>query len=140
MRTILTYGTFDLFHFGHLELLRRARALGDRLIVGVSTDEFNEREKGKRTFFPYAERAAIVRAVRYVDEVIPETRWEQKVDDVIRFKVDVFVIGSDWTGRFDALLGGHCRIVYLPRTEGISSSGIKRALYESSKRQETRET
>jgi len=120
---VLTYGTFDLFHIGHLRLLERLRALGGHLTVAVSTDEFNAL-KGKRSIVPYADRAALVAACRYVDEVIPENHWEQKRDDVIRLGIDVFGMGGDWEGRFDEL-GDVCKVVYLPRTEGISSTAIK---------------
>jgi glycerol-3-phosphate cytidylyltransferase len=124
MKKVITYGTFDLFHFGHLEILRRARALGDSLIVAVSTDEFNWNEKRKKCVYPYAHRAAIVGAIQYVDEVIPETCWDQKLTDVARYGVDIFVMGSDWTGKFD-FLQDVCEVVYLPRTEGISSTEVK---------------
>lgn len=126
MKTILTYGTFDLFHAGHLHLLQRLRALGDRLIVGVSTDEFNEL-KGKKTVVPFSDRIEIVRALRYVDLAFPETRWEQKADDIRQHKVSVFGMGSDWEGRFDDLKA-YCEVVYLPRTEGISSTDIRKTL------------
>lgn len=126
MKTVLTYGTFDLFHIGHVRLLERLAALGDRLIVGVSTDEFN-REKGKQCLIPYEQRAEIVRAMKHVDLVIPESRWEQKADDIIAHKVDIFAMGSDWEGKFDALKE-YCEVVYLPRTEGISTTEIKSLL------------
>ena len=128
MRKVLTYGTFDLFHYGHLELLRRARELGDHLTVAISTDEFNLKEKNKVCVFSYKERAAIVEAIKYVDVVIPETNWEQKVLDVEKYNVDVFVIGDDWKGKFDDILKGKCEIVYLPRTKGVSSTAIKTTL------------
>ena len=127
MRKIITYGTFDLFHFGHLEILRRAKELGDYLIVAVSTDEFNWDDKKKRCVYPYAERAAIVAAMDYVDEVIPETSWGQKESDVKQYGVDVFVMGDDWDGRFD-FLSPLCEVVYLPRTAGISSTEVKIAV------------
>jgi glycerol-3-phosphate cytidylyltransferase len=123
MKRVLTYGTFDLFHIGHIRLLERARALGDSLIVGLSTDEFNL-TKGKKSVFSYPERYAIVTAIRHVDKVIPEDNWEQKLDDVIAHKIDVFVIGDDWEGKFD-FLTPHCQVVYLPRTSGISTTYIK---------------
>lgn len=125
-KTVITYGTFDMFHIGHLNLLRRLAVLGDRLIVAVSTDEFNQ-GKGKQTLIPFAQRAEIVRSIRYVDEVIPETRWEQKLDDVQHYGVKTFAIGDDWAGHFDFLLP-YCEVVYLPRTEGISTSGLKSSL------------
>lgn len=123
---VLTYGTFDLFHVGHLNLLERLSRMGERLIVGVSTDEFNER-KGKHTVIPYAERSRLVGAIRCVDRVIPETSWEQKRADIQRFHVTTFGIGADWTGRFDDL-SDLCKVVYLPRTEGISTTALKSAL------------
>lgn len=126
MKTVLTYGTFDLFHIGHVRLLERLAGLGDRLIVGVSTDEFNQ-QKGKQCLIPYDQRAEIVRAIKYVDLVIPEESWDQKKRDIIEHKVDVFAMGSDWEGRFDDLKA-HCEVVYLPRTEGISTTEIKSLL------------
>jgi glycerol-3-phosphate cytidylyltransferase len=130
MRRVITYGTFDLFHFGHLEILRRAKENGDFLIVAVSTDEFNWNEKKKKCVYPYSHRAAIVDAIQYVDCVIPETCWEQKVDDVIRLQADVFVMGTDWEGKFD-FLKEHCEVVYLPRTDGISSTEVKENVKEN---------
>ncbi|PKO89322.1 MAG: glycerol-3-phosphate cytidiltransferase [Betaproteobacteria bacterium HGW-Betaproteobacteria-12] len=125
-KTVLTYGTFDLFHIGHLSLLQRLRALGDRLIVGVSTDEFNE-IKGKKTVVPFSDRIEIVGALRCVDLAIPEENWEQKVGDIQRHNIAVFGMGSDWEGRFDELKL-HCEVVYLPRTEGVSSTHIRKTL------------
>ncbi|WP_348533101.1 adenylyltransferase/cytidyltransferase family protein [Halomonas sp. 11-S5] len=124
--TVITYGTFDMFHIGHLNLLRRLEALGDRLIVAVSTDEFNA-AKGKRTMIPFEQRAEIVRSIRFVDEVIPEASWDQKLDDVKRHSVNTFAIGDDWKGRFD-FLAPHCKVVYLPRTDGVSTTELKRSL------------
>ncbi len=124
--TVITYGTFDLFHVGHLRLLKRARALGDRLIVGVSTDEFNA-QKGKKTIIPFEQRAEIVASIRYVDEVIPEKNWEQKADDIRRYQVDILVMGEDWKGKFDHLQN-LCKVVYLPRTQGVSSTQLKSSL------------
>lgn len=126
MRTVITYGTFDLLHIGHLNLLKRARELGERLVVGVSTDEFNEL-KGKATLMPFEHRAEMVRGIRYVDEVIPEVNWEQKADDIRKHNADVFVMGSDWEGKFD-FLKNICEVVYLPRTANISSSELKNAV------------
>ena len=123
MKRVITYGTFDLFHYGHLRLLKRAKAMGDYLIVTVSTDEFN-RIKNKRCVYPYAERAAIVSAIKYVDEVIPEETWEQKASDIIKHQVDIFVIGDDWQGEFD-FLKEYCQVHYLERTPNISSTEIK---------------
>ena len=126
MTTILTYGTFDLFHIGHVQILERAAALGDRLCVGVSSDAFNS-TKGKRCIMPYDNRAAIVRAMRCVDEVFPEHHWEQKREDIDRCGADVLVMGDDWTGKFDDLKDV-CDVQYLPRTEGISTTDIKKTL------------
>lgn len=126
MKKVITYGTFDLLHVGHVHLLRRARELGDHLTVAVSTDRFNE-GKGKKTILPFAERLEIVRSLRDVDEVIPESSWEQKADDVRRLQIDVFAIGDDWAGKFD-FLKPLCQVVYLPRTPGVSSSRLKAEL------------
>ncbi|WP_343208477.1 glycerol-3-phosphate cytidylyltransferase [Anaerolentibacter hominis] len=123
MKKVITYGTFDLFHVGHVNILRRAKALGDYLIVAISTDEFNA-IKNKKAYYSYEERKQILEACRYVDEVIPENNWEQKIDDVKNNNVDIFVMGDDWTGKFD-FLQDYCEVVYLPRTEGISSTKIK---------------
>ena len=125
-KTIITYGTFDLFHIGHLKLLQRLKSLGDNLIVAVSTDEFNE-IKGKRTIIPYAQRAEIVENIKCVDMVIPENDWEQKIKDVIKHNVDTFAIGNDWEGKFN-FLEEHCEVVYLDRTDGISSTQLKNTL------------
>lgn len=129
MKKVITYGTYDLFHVGHLNMLKRAKELGDYLIVAVSSDEFNL-QKGKKCFIKDADRMAIVEAIRYVDEVIPETSWDQKVEDVKKYGVDVFVIGDDWKGKFD-FLKEYCEVVYLPRTDGISTTEIKQGLKES---------
>ncbi|HDP68684.1 MAG TPA: glycerol-3-phosphate cytidylyltransferase [Candidatus Marinimicrobia bacterium] len=123
MKKVLTYGTFDLFHYGHLRLLERAKALGDYLIVAVSTDEFNA-VKGKKCTYPYEHRAKIVAAIKYVDEVIPETRWEQKIEDVKKHGIDVFVMGDDWEGKFD-FLKEYCEVFYLERTKNISTTALK---------------
>lgn len=131
MKTVITYGTFDLFHIGHLNLLKRAKEMGDYLIVAVSSDEFNA-IKGKKCEIPDKERMAIVEAIRYVDKVIPETCWEQKSLDVEKYDVDVFVIGEDWKGKFD-FLKEQCEVVYLPRTEGISTTDIKKQLASKAK-------
>jgi glycerol-3-phosphate cytidylyltransferase len=120
---ILPYGTFDLFHIGHLRLLERLRALGTHLTVGVSTDEFNER-KGKMSIIPFEDRAAIVAACRFVDAVIPEHSWDQKPSDIARLDVQIFGMGHDWEGRFDDLQS-LCQVVYLPRTDGISSTALR---------------
>lgn len=119
----LTYGTYDLFHIGHVRLFERIKQRYDRLIVAVSTDEFNAL-KGKRSVVPFADRAAMVRACRYVDEVIAEQDWAQKAGDVLAYGADAVVMGSDWAGRFDELKS-LCEVVYLPRTEGVSSTDLK---------------
>jgi glycerol-3-phosphate cytidylyltransferase len=125
-RKVITYGTFDLFHIGHLNLLRRLKALGDYLIVGVSTDAFNE-GKGKKTIIPYEDRAEIVSSVKCVDLIIPEMRWDQKIGDILEYGVSIFGMGHDWEGKFDEL-SKYCEVVYLPRTDGVSSSQIKAIL------------
>ena len=127
MRKVIKSGTYDLMQYGHINLLRRARALGDYLIVALSTDEFN-RGKGKECYFSYEERKALVESIRYVDLVIPETCWEQKIEDVKEFKVDTFVMGDDWKGKFD-FLKDYCEVVYLPRTPEISTTKIKQDLF-----------
>ena len=127
MRKVITYGTFDLLHAGHINLLRRAKELGDYLIVVVSTDEFNWNEKQKKCYFSNEERKKLVEAVRYVDLVIPEENWDQKISDVKEYHVDTFVMGDDWKGKFD-FLKDYCEVVYLPRTEGISTTKIKQDL------------
>lgn len=126
MKTVITYGTFDLLHIGHIELLKRARCLGDRLIVALSTDDFNK-QKGKESYYSYEIRKQMLEAIKYVDVVIPETCWEQKVQDVKNWDVDIFVIGDDWQGKFD-FLKEYCGVLYLPRTEGISTTKIKEDL------------
>ena len=128
MKRVLTYGTFDLLHYGHINLLRRAKALGDYLIVALSTDEFNE-EKGKKAYHNYETRKKMLEAIRYVDLVIPEKSWEQKIDDVKEYRVDVTVMGGDWIGsdKFE-YLQDYCELVFLPRTEGISTTKIKKEL------------
>ncbi|MEN8123383.1 MAG: glycerol-3-phosphate cytidylyltransferase [Bacteroidota bacterium] len=123
MTRIITYGTFDLLHIGHIRLLKRARELGDFLIVGLSTDEFNA-EKHKTSFMRYEVRKELLEAIRYVDLVIPEKNWEQKKDDILQHKVDIFVMGDDWKGKFD-FLNEFCEVLYLPRTQDISSSALK---------------
>lgn len=127
-RRVLTYGTFDYLHIGHINLLERARALGDYLVVGLSTDEFNLK-KHKQSHSSFEDRRAILEAIRFVDLVIPEVTWEQKVADVRAHDIDVFVMGNDWQGEFD-FLSEHCEVVYLPRTQNISSTIIKRGLRE----------
>jgi glycerol-3-phosphate cytidylyltransferase len=127
MKRVITYGTFDLLHYGHINLLRRAKQLGDYLVVCLSTDDFNSREKNKETYFGYNERKQLLEAIRYVDLVVPEESWEQKETDVIKYHIDIFVMGDDWTGKFD-FLKDKCEIVYLPRTEEISTTKIKEEL------------
>ncbi|MDO4851333.1 MAG: glycerol-3-phosphate cytidylyltransferase [Actinomycetota bacterium] len=128
MRRVLTYGTFDLLHYGHVRLLQRAAALGDYLIVALSTDEFNA-GKGKASFYSYGIRKEMLESIRYVDLVIPEESWEQKLDDVMRYDVDVVVMGADWedSPRFD-YLKDYCKLVFLARTEGISTTDVKARL------------
>ena len=128
MKKVITYGTYDLLHVGHIHLLRRARELGDYLIVVGSSDEVNA-IKGKKAYYSFEDRKKILEAIRYVDEVLPEYTWEQKIDDVVNNHVDVFVMGDDWTGKFD-FLKEYCEVVYLPRTEGISTTKIKQDLFD----------
>lgn len=124
---VLTYGTFDLFHWGHVELLRRCSELGAELFVGVSTDDFNL-QKGKESIFSFNERMSIVASSRYVDHVFPEHSWEQKISDIEKFGIDLFVMGSDWRNKFD-YLSSYCRVVYLERTPEISSSSLREGIY-----------
>lgn len=130
MKTVITYGTFDLMHYGHIEILRRAHELtdGGKLIVAVSSDEFNAL-KGKKSHMSFEKRKRFVEAIRYVDEVIPEENWEQKKTDVKKYNVDIFVMGNDWEGKFDELKE-LCQVVYLERTPSISSTAIKRIIAE----------
>lgn len=129
MRKVITYGTYDLLHYGHIMLIKRAKSIGDYLIVGLSTDEFNY-EKGKRSYFSYEKRKVILESIQYIDEVIPEKNWKQKVNDIKERNIDVFVIGDDWKGKFD-YLNEYCEVIYLPRTEGISTSLIKEEISKS---------
>lgn len=128
MKRVLTYGTYDLLHYGHIRLLKRARQMGDYLIVAISTDEFNA-IKGKKAYHDFKTRKEMLEAVRYVDLVIPEENWEQKINDVTKYEVDVVVMGSDWVDneKFEALRD-YCDVVYLDRTEGVSTSKIKKEL------------
>jgi len=128
VKRVLTYGTFDLLHHGHIRILQRAKDLGDYLVVAVSTDEFNE-GKGKKAFHDYQTRKEIVEAIRYVDLVIPEYSWDQKIDDIQKYSIDIVVMGDDWadSDRFD-YLKEHCELIFLPRTDGISTTGIKEDL------------
>lgn len=130
MRRVITYGTFDLLHYGHIHLLRRAKEYGDYLIVALSTDEFNLAEKNKKSFFTCDQRKQLLEAIRYVDLVIPEERWDQKLSDVKEYHVNTFVIGDDWKGKFD-YLKDVCNVVYLSRTPEISTTQIKTQLHES---------
>ena len=126
MKKVITYGTFDLFHVGHLNILKRAKELGDYLIVAVSSDKFNE-GKGKKSYHSVQDRVKILEAIKYVDEVILEESWDQKIVDVREKNIDVFVMGDDWKGKFD-FLKEYCEVVYLPRTDGISTTKIKNDL------------
>lgn len=123
MKTVITYGTYDLLHVGHVNLLKRARDMGDRLILGLSTDEFNM-GKNKEATASYDQRKKILECIRYVDLVIPESSWEQKKQDILDYNVDIFVMGDDWSGKFDHLRE-HCEVIYLPRTPEISTTKIK---------------
>ena len=127
MKRVITYGTFDLLHYGHINLLQRAKQYGDYLIVALSTDEFNWNEKQKKCYFTYEERRRLLEAIRYVDLVIPEENWKQKVTDVQEYYIDTFVMGDDWKGKFD-FLKEYCDVVYLPRTPEISTTRIKKDL------------
>lgn len=127
MKKVITYGTYDLLHIGHINLLKRAKEMGDYLLVVLSTDEFNT-IKHKTSYHSYEDRKAILEAIRYVDEVIPENTWEQKIKDVQENNIDIFVMGHDWEGQFD-FLKEYCEVVYLPRTVGISTSKIKQDLH-----------
>lgn len=127
MKRVITYGTFDLLHYGHIELLKRAKEMGDYLVVALSTDEFNWSSKQKKSYFSYDKRKQLLEAIRYVDLVIPEENWEQKVTDMQKYHIDTFVMGDDWKGKFD-YLSKEVNVVYLPRTPEISTSKIKRDL------------
>jgi len=124
MKRVITYGTFDTLHFGHIRLLKRARELGDYLIVGLSTDDFNAKKK-KEAYHSWEERKLLLESLRYVDLVIPESSWEQKVDDIKLYQVDIFTMGDDWKGRFDSL-NDLCQVVYLSRTQNISSTEMRK--------------
>lgn len=125
MKRVITYGTFDLLHYGHINLLRRAKELGDYLIVALSTDEFNWNQKKKKCYFSYEQRKQLVESIRYVDLVIPEESWEQKRSDIHEYHIDTFVIGNDWEGKFDFLKEEGAEVVYLERTPDISTTTIK---------------
>lgn len=131
MKRIITYGTFDLLHYGHINLLRRAKALGDYLIVAISSDEFNRNEKHKKCYFSFEQRKLLVESIRYVDFVISENNWSQKRRDMHEYHIDTFVMGDDWIGKFDYLQEEGVKVVYLPRTPEISSSKIKKDLYDA---------
>lgn len=126
MKTVITYGTFDILHVGHINLLRRARALGDRLVVGLSTDGFNQ-GKHKSSLLNFENRKVVLESIRYVDEVFAEDSWEQKVNDIACYKADIFVMGDDWAGKFD-FLKEFCEVLYLPRTPEVSTTQIKESL------------
>ena len=123
MKRVITYGTFDVLHYGHINLLKRAKALGDYLIVALSTDEFNN-IKHKQSFYTYEQRKLLLEACRYVDLIIPENTWEQKIDDIKKYQADIFVMGDDWKGKFD-FLKDFCEVVYLPRTPDVCSTNTK---------------
>ena len=127
VKRVITYGTFDMLHYGHINILRRAKEMGDYLVVVLSTDEFNWNSKQKKCYFTYEQRKQVLEAIRYVDLVIPENNWDQKISDVQDYKIDTLVMGSDWEGKFD-FLKDYCEVVYLPRTEGISTTQIKEDL------------
>ena len=129
MKRVITYGTFDLLHYGHINLLRRAKQLGDYLIVALSTDEFNSDKKNKVCYFSYEERKKLLESIRYVDLVIPEENWEQKRTDIPLYHIDTMVMGDDWEGKFD-YLSDLCEVVYLPRTKEIYTTKIKEDLHK----------
>lgn len=124
MKKVLTYGTFDILHYGHINLLKRAKELGDYLVVALSTDEFNK-IKNKQSYYTYEQRKTLLEAVKYVDLIIPENNWEQKISDIKNHDIDIFTMGDDWTGKFD-FLKEYCEIVYLPRTPEVSSTQTKK--------------
>jgi len=126
MKRVITYGTFDILHIGHINILKKAKALGDELIVGLSSDEFNS-QKHKSSLLNYDNRKAVLESIRYVDMVIPETNWEQKILDIQKYNIDIFVMGDDWRGKFD-FLKDYCQVIYLSRTDGISTTQIKEEL------------
>lgn len=131
MRRIITYGTFDLLHYGHINLLRRAKERGDYLIVALSTDEFNLRDKNKKTYFSFEKRKQLLEAIRYVDLVIPEDNWDQKPSDIALYQADEFVMGDDWAGKFDYLADEtSAEVFYLPRTQEVSTTQIKKDLHD----------
>ncbi|MFI3379736.1 glycerol-3-phosphate cytidylyltransferase [Mammaliicoccus sciuri] len=127
MKRVITYGTYDLLHYGHIELLRRAKEYGDYLVVALSTDEF-DKIKNKKSYYNYSQRKMMLESIRFVDLVIPENDWSQKIDDVKNYEIDTFIMGHDWEGEFD-FLKEYCEVVYIKRTEGISTTKIKNELY-----------
>ena len=127
MKKVITYGTFDLLHYGHINLLKRAKQMGDYLVVCLSTDEFNKNSKNKECYFSYEIRKQLLESIRYVDLVIPENNWDQKIDDIKEFGINTFVMGDDWKGKFD-FLKDYCEVIYLPRTKEISTTKIKKDL------------
>lgn len=133
-KIVITYGTFDMFHVGHLRLLKRAKQLGDKLIVALSSDEFNLKEKNKVTAIPFHDRKEILESIIYVDEVIPENSWEQKIKDITDHNISIFVMGDDWKGKFD-FLNDFCEVIYLNRTKNISSTDIKLHIKSNSRQQ-----
>ena len=134
IKRVITYGTFDLLHYGHINLLKRAKALGDYLIVAISSDEFNWGKKHKKTYFTFEQRKQLVEAIRYVDLVIPEESWDQKTSDVHKYDIDTFAIGDDWTGKFDFLKYEGVDVVYLSRTPEISTTQIKTDLNKNAEK------
>ncbi|MGO2539451.1 MAG: glycerol-3-phosphate cytidylyltransferase [Leuconostoc mesenteroides] len=129
MKRVITYGTFDMLHYGHINLLRRAKSLGDYLVVALSTDEFNWQSKSKKTYFSYEKRKQLLESIRYVDLVIPEQSWDQKISDMLLYKIDTFVIGDDWKGKFDFIADEtNTEVIYLTRTPEISTTQIKKDL------------
>lgn len=126
--TVLTYGSFDLFHIGHLRILQKAAGVGDRLIVGISSDEFHAKKKGEEPIMDFWARTAIIRELKCVDFVLPESTWEQKTRDIELNGVDLLIMGDDWRGKFDDL---PCKVLYLPRTKGISTSDIKKVIKDA---------
>ncbi len=128
MKRVITYGTFDLLHYGHINLLRRAKEYGDYLIVALSTDEFNWKEKHKKSYFSFEQRMMLLESIRYVDLVIPEESWEQKISDCHEYHIDTFIMGSDWEGQFDYIKEEGVEVIYLPRTPKVSTTSIKQDL------------
>lgn len=129
MKRVITYGTFDLLHYGHINLLRRAKEQGDYLVVALSTDEFNFQKKKEKCYFSYEKRKQLLEAIRYVDLVIPEESWGQKITDIKEYQIDTFVMGNDWTGKFDFIEDSTAaKVIYLSLTPQISTTKIKKDL------------